>query len=94
MPYECLNEYVVVRREVIDDSKTEGGIYKPETSQQRSNKGTVVYTYANSEVHPGDVVVFTKYGGTEIELDGEQFVLVHRKQIFMRDIPKAKKKGA
>jgi len=72
--------YVIVKRLDVDDEKTEGGIVKPEIARTRSQRGIVVAAakdmlLANQllplDIHPGDEVLFTKYGGSDIEIDGQ-----------------------
>jgi co-chaperonin GroES (HSP10) len=85
MSYEAMFDQVLLRRLDVDDSKTEGGLYKPEVFQVKSNKGEVISV--GSEVPllvPGDIVLFSQSGADDIELDGKQFILVHHKQIYLR----------
>jgi len=78
-----LNNTVLIKRLDIDDSLTAGGIVKPEIAQVISNKGTVVAVPADEqEIKVGDVVVFTRYGGTEVEIDGKEFIIVSKKQLY------------
>jgi len=88
--------YVIVKRLDVDDEKTEGGIVKPEIARTRSQRGIVVAAakdmlLANQllplDIHPGDEVLFTKYGGSDIEIDGQKYVLVHHLQIYFAETP-------
>ncbi|HEY5236601.1 MAG TPA: hypothetical protein VIJ14_10510, partial [Rhabdochlamydiaceae bacterium] len=74
---------VLIKRLDTETEMTDGGIVKPETAIQRSNRGEVKAIGSDEkEVKVGDVVVFTRYGGTETEIDGQELVIVNRKQIY------------
>jgi chaperonin GroES len=67
--------------------KTAGGIIIPDTVQDKPQQGEVVAVGSGRKDEPltvkvGDVVLFGKYGGTEIELDGEKFLLLKESDIF------------
>ncbi len=79
--------------EVIDESdKTAGGIYIPETAKEKPMKGRVVAIgqgrlldngqREEMNVKVGDVVLFGKYGGTEIKLGSEDFKILSEKDIL------------
>ena len=78
-----LNNTVLLRRIDTDDSKTEAGIIKPEVAQVRSNRGEVLAACADeTEIKVGDIVVFTRYGGTDVEVDGQELIIVSKKQLY------------
>jgi chaperonin GroES len=67
--------------------KTAGGIIIPDTAQDKPQQGEVVAVGNGRKDEPmtvkvGDVVLFGKYGGTEIELDGEKLLLLKESDIF------------
>ncbi len=79
--------------EVIDESdKTAGGIYIPETAKEKPMKGRVIAIgqgrlldngqREEMNVKTGDVVLFSKYGGTEIKLGTEDFKILSEKDIL------------
>lgn len=86
MKFIALNDTVLIRRDDPEAELSEGGVLKPEIAQQQSNRGTVVAIdeYAGDVLHVGDTVLFSRYGGTSVELDGEEFVLVNYKQIYLK----------
>ena len=85
MSYEALYEQVLLKRLDVDDSVTPGGILKPETFQIKSNKGEVISVGSDVPLlHVGDIVLFSQSGADEIELDEKKFLLVHRKQVYLR----------
>ena len=67
--------------------KTAGGIIIPDTVQDKPQQGEVVAVGSGRKDEPltvkvGDIVLFGKYGGTEIELDGDKFLLLKESDIF------------
>lgn len=67
--------------------KTAGGIIIPDTAQDKPQQGEVVAVGNGKKDEPmtvkvGDIVLFGKYGGTEIELDGEKLLLLKESDIF------------
>ena len=74
------------------DEKTAGGIVLPDTAKERPQEGTVVAVGAGrtldsgskSEltVKEGDVVIYSKYGGTEIKLDGTDYLILDESSIL------------
>ena len=67
--------------------KTAGGIIIPDTAQDKPQQGEVVAVGNGRKDEPmtvkvGDVVLFGKYGGTEIELDGHKLLLLKESDIF------------
>jgi chaperonin GroES len=83
--YRCLNEQVIVRRLQEDQEFAAPGVLKPEVARERSQRGLVVVSQ-EADIKVGDVVIFTKHGGTDLKLDGEELVLCHRKQIYVVEI--------
>lgn len=90
--YEPLGAYVLLT--VIDEDLEQiGGIILPDIAKQKSNKGRVIAVgegqvvfgaFVKPKVEPGDVVLFTKYGGTPVQLDGVEYQLVRYDEIFLR----------
>ena len=67
--------------------KTAGGIIIPDTAQDKPQQGEVVAVGNGRKDEPmtvkvGDIVLFGKYGGTEIELDGHKLLLLKESDIF------------
>jgi len=80
-----LNGHIVVKR-TSSEKVTRGGIVLPDSSQKESQIGTVVAVYneyvdedgktRKPRVKPGDTVLFPKYEGEGIELDGEKLLVM------------------
>jgi chaperonin GroES len=90
MKLKPLGEKVVV--EVIDEPQTTAsGIVLPDSAKEKSQRGKVVAvgsgkllddgTRVALEVKVGDTVVFAKYGGTEIDLDGKDLMILSERDI-------------
>jgi len=80
-----LADNVLIKR-FKNDSITSGGIHVPEVAQAKTQTGLVVAvgegklrndgSLSVPKVAAGDVVVFGKYSGTDVELDGEEFLML------------------
>jgi chaperonin GroES len=86
-----LGDRVVVKR-IEEEPKTKGGIVLPDTAKETPQKGKVLAVGTGRilengqrvplEVKEGDIVVFAKYGGTEIEIDGEEYVILSERDLL------------
>ena len=82
----------VVVRPSEQESVTKGGIFLPDTAQERPQKGEVVSTgpgrmlengkRVETEVKAGDTVIYSKYAGTEIEVQDEELVVLGANDIL------------
>ncbi|MFO7546870.1 MAG: co-chaperone GroES [Trueperaceae bacterium] len=90
MNLKPLGDKVVV--EVIDEPQTTAsGIVLPDTAKEKSQRGKVLAVGAGKvldngerepmEVEVGDTVVFAKYGGTEINLGGQELMILSQRDI-------------
>ncbi|MBX9889901.1 MAG: co-chaperone GroES [Amoebophilaceae bacterium] len=69
------------------EEKTAGGIYIPDTAKEKSQKGEVVAVGPGKKDEPmtikvGDTVLYGKYGGTEIDLNGELYMIMKESDIY------------
>jgi len=86
-----LGEKVLIRRMEAEE-KTRGGIVLPDTAKEKPQKGTVLAvgdgklledgTRAGFQVKVDDKVLFASYGGTEIKLGGEEYLLMDESDIL------------
>ncbi|MDD5221772.1 MAG: co-chaperone GroES, partial [Patescibacteria group bacterium] len=75
-----------------ENEKTAAGIFLPQTAEEKSDKGEVVAvgpgklldngSRAPMSVKPGDKVIFDKYGGEEIKINKEEFIIVSEDKIL------------
>ena len=91
MKIRPLADRVVVRR-TKEEEKTKGGIIIPDTAKEKPVEGVVVAVGAGKllkdgkhrpvDVKAGDRVLFGKYSGTEVKVDGEEHVLLREDEIL------------
>ena len=91
MPFNPLHDRVVVRR-IESDEKTSGGLIIPDTAKEKPAEGEVVAVGAGArddagnrvpmDVKEGDRVLFGKWSGTEITLDGEELLIMKESDIL------------
>jgi len=104
MKFRPLHDRVLVRR-LEQDEKTAGGIIIPDTAQEKPMEGEVLavgkgFINDNGDVRPldvkaGDVIVFSKWSGTELKIDGEELLVMKESDIIgVIEGSKAKKKAA
>lgn len=77
----------VVIRPGEAETKTVSGIYIPDTAKEKPQKGTIVAAGPGTkdvtmEVKVGDVVLYGKYAGTEITIDGEDFLIMKQSDVL------------
>ncbi|MFN3420308.1 MAG: co-chaperone GroES [Armatimonadota bacterium] len=75
-----------------EEEKTPGGIILPDTAKEKPQEGVVIAVgpgklLENGERRPvsvkeGDIVIFSKYAGTEIKIDGEEYLIVDEDSIL------------
>ena len=101
MTFKPLHDRVLLRR-LESESKTSGGIIIPDTAKEKPAQAEVIAvgTGVRDEhgklqplaVSVGDLVLFSKWSGSEVTLDGEEFLVVKESDI-MGILPAAKKKS-
>jgi len=101
MKFRPLHDRVVVRR-LKQEEKTAGGIIIPDTAQEKPQEGEVVAVGPGArddgklhppEVKAGDRVLFGKWSGTEIKLDGNELLVMKESDLMgILDGKAAKKK--
>ena len=91
MKFRPLHDRVLIRR-VEQEAKTTGGIIIPDTAQEKPMEGEVIAVGPGArgedgKVHPldvktGDRVLFAKWSGTEIKLEGEELMIMKESDIM------------
>jgi chaperonin GroES len=91
MTFRPLHDRILVRR-VESDERTKGGIIIPDTAKEKPQEGEVIATGPGArneqgeitalDVKPGDRVLFGKWSGTEIRLDGEDLLIMKESDVM------------
>ena len=105
MQFRPLHDRVVVRR-VEEEERTKGGIIIPDTAKEKPQQGEVIAVGPgardeNGQVQPldvkaGDRVLFGKWSGTEVKIDGEELLIMKESDIMgvLEGAAASKKKAA
>jgi chaperonin GroES len=81
-----LHDRVIVKPAAAE-TKTTSGIIIPDTAKEKPQRGTVIAVGAGKKdepmtVKPGDTVLYGKYGGTDIQVDGEDVLIMRESDIL------------
>jgi len=105
MKFRPLHDRVVVRR-LEEDERSKGGIIIPDTAKEKPQTGEVIAigpgerdekgTLQPLDVKPGDRVLFGKWSGTEVKIDGEELSIMKESDILgvLEGAEATKKKAA
>ncbi|MFP4460987.1 MAG: co-chaperone GroES [Thermotogota bacterium] len=68
----------VLIKPISEEKRTEGGLVLPDTSKEKPQKAEVIAIgkLEDVDLNVGDRVIFSKYAGTEIKIDGEDYILI------------------
>jgi chaperonin GroES len=87
-----LHDRVILRRISESETKTAGGLFIPDTAKEKPQEGEVVAvgkgkllengSRVEPDVAEGDRVLFGKYAGTEVKLDGEDLLIMREEEIL------------
>lgn len=91
MQVRPLHDRVLVKRQ-MEEEKSKGGIYIPDTAKEKPIQGEIIAVGTGRvtedgkvrplEVKKGDKVLFGKYAGTEIKIDGDDFLMMREEDIL------------
>jgi len=91
MKIRPLQDRVIVKR-VAEEEKTKGGIIIPDTAKEKPIEGKVIAVgngkvqedgkVRSLDVKAGDRILFTKFAGTEVKLDGEEHLIIREEDIL------------
>ncbi|MDD2732362.1 MAG: co-chaperone GroES [Desulfuromonadaceae bacterium] len=86
-----LQDRIIVKR-VEEETKTAGGLFIPETAKEKPQRGQIVAAGNGKktedgkvlplDVKIGDIVLFGKYAGTEVKVDGEDYLMMREDDIL------------
>ncbi len=87
-----LHDRVIIRRIEDNVNQTAGGLFIPDSAKEKPQEGEVIAagdgkykedgTRQTLDVKAGDRVLFGKYSGSEIKLDGEEFIIMREDEIL------------
>ena len=87
-----LGDRVLVKRNDEAEQKSAGGIIIPDTAKEKPSRGKVMEagpgtlkedgTRTPLDVKKGDEILFGKYSGTEVKIDGEEYLIMHESDIL------------
>jgi chaperonin GroES len=99
-----LYDRIVVKRVETSDEKTTGGIIIPDTAKEKPQEGEVVAVGKGKrledgkvvplDVQAGDRILFGKYSGSEIKIDGQEYVIMREDEVLGVLSSASKKAGA
>ena len=91
MKVKPLHDRILVKR-IEGEEKTKGGLIIPDTAKEKPQEGKVIAVGTGKmnedgklrplDVHQGDRILFGKYSGTEIQLDGEENLIIREDDVL------------
>jgi len=88
----------LVVKQMQSEEKTKSGIYLPDTAKEKPQEGKVIAVGPGRvtdegkripmDVEVGDIVVYAKYGGSEIKIDDEELIIMRESDILAKKIKK------
>ena len=91
MKFRPLHDRVVVRR-VEEDTKTAGGIIIPDTAKEKPQEGEIIAVGPGGrdeagkltplDVKAGDRILFGKWSGTEVKIDGQEYLIMKESDVM------------
>jgi len=91
MKFRPLHDRVVVRR-IESDAKTAGGIIIPDTAKEKPQEGEIIAVGPGArdetgklvplDVKAGDVILFGKWSGTEVKIDGQEYLIMKESDVM------------
>lgn len=92
MSIRPLHDRVVVKRIQTEEDQVKGGIVIPDSAKEKPQEGEVIAVGGGKvmdtgqvltpSVKAGDHVLFSKYGGTDVEIDGEEYLILREDEIL------------
>ena len=85
-------QYRIIVKRVEEETKTAGGLFIPETAKEKPQRGEIVAAGKGKkteegkvlplDVKVGDIVLFGKYSGTEVKVDGEEYLMMREDDLL------------
>lgn len=94
MKIQPLGDRIVVKVVEVVEEKTKSGLYVPDTAKEKPQEADVMAVGPGAlteegkrlpmDVAVGDKVIFSKYGGTEVKVDGEEYLVLSSRDILAK----------
>jgi chaperonin GroES len=91
MKLRPLHDRILVRR-IEEEARTKGGLIIPDTAKEKPQEGKVIAVGKGRvdddgklrplDLHKGDRVLFTKYSGNEIQVEGEEHLIIREEDVL------------
>ena len=91
MKIRPLHDRIVAKREE-ENTSSKGGIIIPDSAKEKPSRGTVVAagtgkvldcgTVRKPDINVGDTILFGKYAGTEVTIDGDDFIIMREEDVL------------
>jgi len=91
MKVRPLNDRILVKR-LAEEEKTAGGLYIPDSAKEKPAEGRVISVGNGKlddsgkrvpvELKPGETILFGKYSGTEIKIEGEEHIILREEEVL------------
>ncbi|MBO8158269.1 MAG: co-chaperone GroES [Thermosyntropha sp.] len=87
-----LGDRLVIKVAEVKEEKTKSGLYVPDTAKEKPQEGEVVAVGPGArdekgeripmDVNVGDKIIFSKYAGTEVKIDGEEYLILSERDVL------------
>ncbi len=94
MKIQPLSDRLVLKVVETSEEKTKSGLYVPDTAKEKPQEGEVVAVGPGAlndkgeriamQIAVGDKVIFSKYGGMEVKIDGEEYLIMSERDILAK----------
>lgn len=92
MKIQPLGDRIVIKVVEVKEEKTKSGLYVPDTAKEKPQEGEVLAVGPGArndkgeripiDINVGDKVIFSKYAGTEVKIDGEEYLILSERDIL------------
>ena len=76
-----LNKRVVIKPQEAEET-TASGLYIPDSAKEKPQSGSVVAVSNETSLKVGETVIYGKYSGTEVEIEGDNYLIIKEEDIF------------
>lgn len=94
MKIQPLGDKLVIKVVEVQEEKTKSGLYVPDTAKEKPQEGEVLAVGPGArdekgariamDIAVGDKIIFSKYAGTEIKVDGEEYLILSERDVLAK----------